>query len=155
MSKSEVTLDDDLPFEEKDRFWSLIYDKVSKAVRKRHSFTIVFHMDEEGLENDEGYSVIIKKDDYEIFLRNFLMWSEDLERYEICYDAKKLIEELEIWKLFWVWERMQRTHIVVCFPINNFNFGSKIWLRFVSIQPDVLKFNFHSLLYFLKSYRIR
>ena len=55
-------------------------------------------MDEEGLENDEGYSVIIKKDDYEIFLRNFLMWSEDLERYEICYDAKKLIEELEIWK---------------------------------------------------------
>ena len=61
MSKSEVTLDDDLPFEEKDRFWSLIYDKVSKAVRKRHSFTIVFHMDEEGLENDEGYSVIIKK----------------------------------------------------------------------------------------------
>lgn len=98
MSKSEVTLDDDLPFDEKDRFWALIYDKVSLAVKKRHSFTIVFHMDEEGIEKDDGYSVIIKKDDYEVFLRNFLMWSEDLERYEICSDVKKLIEKLEIWK---------------------------------------------------------
>jgi hypothetical protein len=42
--------------------------------------------------------VIIRKDDYEIFLRNFLMWSEDLERYEICSDVKKLIEQLETWK---------------------------------------------------------
>ena len=98
MSKSEVTLDDDLPFDEKDRFWALIYDKVSLAVKKRQSFTIVFHMDEEGIEKDDGYSVIIKKDDYEVFLRNFLMWSEDLERYEICSDVKKLIEKLEIWK---------------------------------------------------------
>lgn len=98
MSKTEVTLDDDLPFDEKDKFWSLIYDKVSKAVRKRHSFTIVFHMDEEGLENEEGYSIIISKDDYEVFLGNFLKWSEGLERYEICSDVKKLIEKLEIWK---------------------------------------------------------
>jgi len=98
VTKSQLTLDDDLPFEEKDHFWTLLYDKVSKAVRKRHSFTIVFHMDENGLEDDEGYSVIIKKDDYEVFLRNFLMWSEELERYEICSEAKKSIEELEIWK---------------------------------------------------------
>lgn len=97
MSKAEAELDDDLPFEEKDKFWSLIYDRVSKAVRKRHSFTIIFHMDEDGLESDDGYSVIVKKNDYEIFLRNFLMWSEDLERYEICFDVKKIINELEIW----------------------------------------------------------
>jgi hypothetical protein len=94
-----VRLDDDLPFEEKDRFWNLIYEKVSIAVIKKHSFAIIFNMDEEGLENDEGYSIIIRKDDYEIFLKNFLLWSEELERYEICSDVKKIQSKLKKWKL--------------------------------------------------------
>ena len=98
MTRTEIDFSDDLPFDEKDKFWTLIYDKVSVAVKKKHDFTIIFHLDEKGLEDDEGYSIIIKKDDYEVFLRNFLMWSEDLERYEICSEVKKIIQKLEKWK---------------------------------------------------------
>ena len=98
MTRTEIDFSDDLPFDEKDKFWTLIYDKVSVAVKKKHDFTIIFHLDEKGLEDDEGYSIIIKKDDYEVFLRNFLMWSEDLVRYEICSEVKKIIQKLEKWQ---------------------------------------------------------
>lgn len=91
-------LDNDMPFEEKDQFWQLVYSKISKAVKKKYDFTIIFHMDEQGLENPEGYSVIVRKDDYDTFLKNFLLWSEDLERYETCIEVQSLIKELEQWK---------------------------------------------------------
>lgn len=98
MSRTEVDFSDDLPFDEKDKFWNLIYDKVSVAVNKKYDFTIVFHLEERGLDDDEGYSIIIKKEDYEVFLKNFLMWSEQLERYEICSEAKKIIQKLQKWQ---------------------------------------------------------
>ena len=96
--ENQIFLEDDLPFEEKDKFWDLIYKKVSRAVRRKHSFTIIFHLDEMGLENDDGYSIIIEKKDYMTFLRNFLLWSEQLERYELCSEAQNLIQELEQWE---------------------------------------------------------
>lgn len=96
---NKISLDDDMPFDEKDRFWNLIYDKVSNAVKKKHTFAIIFHTDEGGLDNEEGYSIIIRKEDYEIFLKNFLLWSEDLERYEICSEVKKLQNKLKKWNL--------------------------------------------------------
>ncbi len=94
----EIVFGDDMPHEEKDAFWEIVYEKISKAVKKRHSFAIIFHLSEGGLDDKEGYSLIIKKDDYAIFLKNYLMWSEDLERYETCAEVKTLIKEFEQWE---------------------------------------------------------
>lgn len=88
---------DDMSFGEKDAFWQIIYQKIKKGVKKKYSFSIIFHLDEDGLENEEGYSIIIKKEDYGTFLRNYLLWSEELERYETCSEVKTLINEFEKW----------------------------------------------------------
>jgi hypothetical protein len=89
---------EEMPFEEKDKFWSVLYEKVSKAVVDKLDFTIVFNIPENGLADPEGYSVIIHKDDYKLFLENFLLWSEENERYEICLEVKEQLKKLEIWK---------------------------------------------------------
>ena len=89
-------LGDDVPFEEKDKIWNLIYEKVSEAVKRRQDFDILYSTSVGGNE-EEGYSAIITKDQYEILLRNFLMWSEEQERYELCLEVNKIIKELEIW----------------------------------------------------------
>jgi hypothetical protein len=98
MTRTDVDFSDDMPFEEKDKFWTLIYEKVSDAVKKKYDFTIIFQLEQKGLEDDEGYSIIIKKEDYEVFLKNFLLWCEDLERYELCSEAKKLLQKLQRWQ---------------------------------------------------------
>lgn len=89
-------LEDDIPFEEKDRIWNLIYEKISEAVHKKQNFAILFSglLDSEG----EGYSAIITDDQYEILLENFLYWSEENERYELCIEINKTIKKLESWK---------------------------------------------------------
>ena len=89
-------LGDDVPFEEKDKIWNLIYEKVSEAVKRRQDFAILYSTSVGGNE-EEGYSAIITKNQYEILLRNFLMWSEEQERYELCLEVNKIIKELEIW----------------------------------------------------------
>ena len=94
----EVIFNDGMSFEERDNFWQIIYAKVSKAVKNRHLFSILFHLEEEGMDNEEGHSVIIQMNDYPTFLNNYLIWSEDLERYETCAEVKTLIKELEKWK---------------------------------------------------------
>lgn len=88
--------DDDIPFEEKDRIWSLIYEKVSEAVKRRQDFAILFSTLVGGNE-EEGYSAIITKDQYQILLQNFLMWSEEQEKYELCVEINKVIKQLESW----------------------------------------------------------
>lgn len=95
--QDSLIFSDDMSFEEKDAFWQIIYQKVKKGVKKRYSFVIIFHLDEGGLDNEEGFSMIIKKDDYGTFLNNYLLWSEDLERYETCGETKSLINEFETW----------------------------------------------------------
>lgn len=90
---------DEMSFEEKDLFWNILYVKVSEAVEKRLDFSIIFSLSESGLSDPEGYSIIIHKDDYGLFLKNYLLWSEENERYEICLEVKKLIKELETWKI--------------------------------------------------------
>lgn len=95
--KDNLIFSDDMPFEEKDSFWQIIYKKIKKGVEKRHSFSIVFHLDEAGLDNEDGYSIIIRKEDYGTFLNNYLLWSEDLERYETCAEIKTLIKEFKQW----------------------------------------------------------
>jgi hypothetical protein len=88
--------EDDISFEERDKVWSLIYSKILEAIKKRQNFAILFSgaLKEKG----EGYSAIITDDQYQILLENFLLWSEEQERYEICLEVKKLIKELEQWK---------------------------------------------------------
>lgn len=88
--------DDDVPFEEKDKIWNLIYEKISEAVKKRQNFAILFSTLVGGNE-EEGCSAVITKDQYEILLRNFLMWSEEQERYELCTEINKVIKQLESW----------------------------------------------------------
>lgn len=90
--------DDEIPFEEKNQFWENIYDKIAKAIQNRYSFIVIFQLEELGIFMDDSFTVIIKKEDYMRFLKNFLMWSEELERYEICIEVKKLIRELEQWE---------------------------------------------------------
>ena len=87
---------EDIPFEERDKVWSLIYDRISEAIRKRQNFAILFSGSLR--EKNEGYSAIITDDQYQILLENFILWSEEQERYEICLEVKKLIKELEQWK---------------------------------------------------------
>lgn len=95
-TKKTYDQDDDVPFEEKDRIWNLIYEKVSEAVKRRQDFAILFSTLVGGNE-EEGYSAIITKDQYELLLRNFLMWSEEQERYELCVEINKIIKQLESW----------------------------------------------------------
>jgi hypothetical protein len=95
--QDNLIFSDDMSFDEKDTFWKIIFQKIKKGVKKRYSFVIIFHLDEEGLDNDDGYSIIIKKEDYGTFLNNFLLWSEELERYETCGEVKTLIKEFETW----------------------------------------------------------
>lgn len=94
----QIVFGDDMSYEEKDAFWEILYEKISKAVRKRHSFAIIFHLSENGLQDPDEYSIIIKKQDYLIFLKNYLMWSEEQERYETCAEVKTLIKEFEQWE---------------------------------------------------------
>ena len=98
MSKKESYKDlgDDVPFEEKDKIWDLIYEKVSEAVKRRQDFAILYSTLVGG-DEEEGYSAIITKDQYEVLLRNFLMWSEEQERYELCVEINKIIKKLESW----------------------------------------------------------
>ena len=95
-ANSTYDQDDDIPFEEKDRIWNLIYEKVSEAVKRRQNFAILFSTLVGGKE-EEGYSAIITKDQYETLLVNFLMWSEEQERYELCVEVNKIIKQLESW----------------------------------------------------------
>ena len=97
MSSKTPHIEDDIPFEEKDKIWNIIYEKISEAVVKRQNFAILFSTAVGGNEK-EGYSAIITDDQYEILLKNFLMWSEEQERYEICIEVNKIIKELESWK---------------------------------------------------------
>lgn len=94
----DIIFGDDMSYEEKDAFWEILYDKISKAVKKRHSFAIIFNLSEQGMKDDDGYSIIIKREDYHIFLKNYLLWSEEQERYETCAEVKTLIKEYEQWE---------------------------------------------------------
>jgi hypothetical protein len=97
LSSKNDHIEDDIPFEEKDRIWNLLFEKISEAVRRRQNFAILFSTTVGG-NLDEGYSAIITDNQYQILLENFLMWSEEQERYELCLETKKLIKELESWK---------------------------------------------------------
>lgn len=83
--------------EEKDRIWSIIYEKISQSIKRKQNFAILFSTSPGGNE-EEGYSAIITEDQYEILLKSFIQWSEELERYEICKEANKILKELESWK---------------------------------------------------------
>lgn len=98
MERSNI-FPDDMSFEEKDLFWNILFGKVSEAVEKKLDFTVVFNLSESGTDDPEGYSIIIHKDDYRLFLKNYLLWSEENERYEVCLETKKLLKELETWKI--------------------------------------------------------
>jgi len=85
--------EDDIPFEEKDRIWTLIYQKILDSVQRKQNFAVLFSGISES--DGEGYSAIITENQYEILLESFLDWSEENERYEICIEVKKLIKELK------------------------------------------------------------
>ncbi len=98
MKNSNFSFSDDLSFEEKDKFWSIIYSQVSKAITKKQDYTIIFQIDDQEV-GGEGYSIIIERQNFDLFLKNFLLWCEELERYEICADVKKQIQKLKKWNL--------------------------------------------------------
>ena len=89
--------EDEIPFEEKDRVWDLLYTKISESIKRRQNFAILFSAVPGG-KQEEGYSAIITDDQYKTLLEGFLSWSEEQERYEICNKVNKLIKELESWK---------------------------------------------------------
>ncbi len=96
MSDRAFSFSDDLSFEEKDKFWEIIYAQVSKAILKKQDYTVIFQIDDQEV-GGEGYSIIIEKQNFELFLKNFMLWSEELERYEICSKVKKQIQKLKKW----------------------------------------------------------
>lgn len=93
---SSYTEGDDISFEERDKIWSLIYIKVSEAVDRKERFAILFSTMVGG-NYEKGYSAIITQDQYETLLNNFLLWSEENERYELCIEVKEKINKLKQW----------------------------------------------------------
>lgn len=87
----------EIPFEEKDRVWNLLYTKISESIKKKQNFAILFSAVPGGKE-EEGYSAVITEDQYAPLLEGFLEWSKEQERYETCNEINKLIKELESWK---------------------------------------------------------
>lgn len=98
MKNSNFSFSDDLSFEEKDKFWLIIYTQISRAITKKQDYTIIFQIDDQEV-GGEGYSIIIERQNFDLFLKNFLLWCEELERYEICADVKKQIQKLKKWNL--------------------------------------------------------
>jgi hypothetical protein len=96
--QSDYIYDDGIPFSEKDQFWEVLYGKIVKAIQNKYSFIVIFQLEDLGVFTGEDYTVIVKKEDYMKFLKNFLLWSEKLERYEVCSEVKSLIQELEKWQ---------------------------------------------------------
>lgn len=88
---------EEIPFEERDRVWNLLYARISESIRTKQNFAVLFSAVPGG-KNEEGYSAIITEDQYKPLLEGFLEWSEGQERYEICKEVNKLIKELELWK---------------------------------------------------------
>jgi hypothetical protein len=97
LSSKKDHIEDDIPFEEKDRIWNLIFEKISDSIKRKQNFAILFSTSVGG-KTEEGYSAIITDDQYHLLLESFIAWSEEQERYETCLQAKKLIKELESWK---------------------------------------------------------
>ncbi len=88
--------EDDTPFEEKDRIWNLLYDKISEAVDRNQNFAILFSgLIKEKDEAGEGYSAVISEDQFGVLLRSYLVWCESLERYEKCEEINKTIKKLK------------------------------------------------------------
>jgi hypothetical protein len=95
LSTENSNIEEDIPFEERDRIWNLIYEKITGSIKEKSNFAILFST-RPG--EKEGYSAIITEDQYEILLKGFIYWSEEQERYEICTEANKKLKELESWK---------------------------------------------------------
>lgn len=90
--------ENDISFEEQDDLLCLLYTKIASAVDKRQKFAILFSgISKEKDEAGEGYSAIITDDQFKILLENFLLWCENLERYEKCQEINKTILKLNKW----------------------------------------------------------
>ena len=92
---TELDFGGDMPHEEKAKLWETIYSKVQQAVVNNHNFAILFNVFDpsEGVDGDS--SVIIEKSQFELFLRNYLMWCEENEMFERCAEVKKIIHKLQ------------------------------------------------------------
>jgi len=96
----EIYAEDFMSPEERERFWELIYDKISRGVKEELSYVILFGFGEligkpELDDEDEGYSLVIDEEQYPIFLNNYLIWCEDLEMYERCIEVKHLLDKIK------------------------------------------------------------
>jgi len=93
-----MEIQDDMTPEEMDILWGKIYKSISKSIDKGESYSIIMAFNEllgsSSFKNPEDYSITIEKDQYLIFLKNYLMWSEKNERYETCIEIKNYIEIL-------------------------------------------------------------
>lgn len=100
MREEGIYSEDYMNSEEGEKFWGLIYEKISSAVNKGHTYAVLFGFGElignpELDDSEEGYSLIIEKDQYSNFLENYLIWCEGLEMYEKCMDVKSLLEKIK------------------------------------------------------------
>lgn len=87
---------DTMPFKEKDKFWAMLFKKISAAISVGNDFTTAFALSEISSKDvrdadGEEYTLVIESDQYEIFLNNYILWSEKLERYEECTKAIDLL----------------------------------------------------------------
>jgi len=87
---------DTMPFDEKDKFWAMLFNKISTAISIGNDSTTAFALSEisaKDIKDDAGeeYTLIVESDQYEIFLNNYIQWSEKLERYEECTKAIDLL----------------------------------------------------------------
>jgi len=88
-----------MSFEEKEKFWKMLFEKISKSVFSNYRFTVVFGLNEvigeRGKDKADEYTLIVEEDQYEIFLSNYLKWCEGLERFEECQEIIKVLTALK------------------------------------------------------------
>ena len=87
--------------EERDHLWTKIYGTLKKSIDNREDFSIIMAFNEligsDSFKDPDEYSLVIQRDQYHIFMENFLIWSESMERYELCIEVKNYIEILSEW----------------------------------------------------------
>lgn len=85
-----INSNDFMSFDEKDKFWKMLFEKISKAVMSNHRFTVVFGLNEivgGDYKDADDYTLVVDADQYVIFLTNYIKWCEELERFEECQKA--------------------------------------------------------------------
>jgi hypothetical protein len=93
----EYSLDYFLEMSKQDResFWEMMYIKVREAILQSEDKAVIFEIEAKMEEKEDTYevtSVVLDRDQFQIFLNNYLVFCEEIENYERCIEIKALMD---------------------------------------------------------------